>query len=66
MEPMSKTDLAYGTKMNFRQLEGYLKELCEKDLVTEVVIDNRKRYIITPAGEEALHDIEKVMEQLDE
>ena len=64
-EPSTKTDLAYGTKMNFKQLDGYLEDLCEKKLIESIIIDKKKLYVITADGAEALLDIERVINQLD-
>ncbi len=62
--PCSKTDIAYGAKMNFQQLEKYLRQLYRNDLISINIVDKRKIYEITEKGKEAMKNMEKVIRHL--
>ena len=60
-----KTRILYASNLNSRSLEKYLKFLLRINLISEVYINGKRYYILTPKGRELLYKLRKVRKDLD-
>ncbi len=60
-----KTRILYASNLNSRSLEKYLKFLLRINLISEVCINGKRYYILTPKGRELLYKLRKVRKDLD-
>ncbi len=60
-----KTRILYASNLNSRSLEKYLKFLLRISLISEVYINGKRYYILTPKGRELLYKLRKVRKDLD-
>jgi len=61
-----KTEILYQSNMSFSQLESYLLNLIEKDIIEENIVENgngtyNKIYVNTEKGNNLLNHINKIM-----
>ena len=59
------THLLYKANLSHSKMQGYLKELMSKDLVSESFNDGNKIYILTRNGSKMINDYKKVKEFTD-